>query len=87
MGVAYEPEIAKGLSPNPTGDGVPKNTACVTFIPMLKPKNIPCQIPSVFRNGTYRINEEPGKRPQLINEAAKEDLMARILFGTKTTDI
>ena len=42
IGVPYRPEIAKGLSPNPIGGGDPKNTACVTFIPTLKPKSMPC---------------------------------------------
>jgi hypothetical protein len=47
--VAYSPETAKDVSPNPTGGGVPKNTACVTFIPILKPKNIPCHTIGILK--------------------------------------
>jgi hypothetical protein len=42
IGVLYDPETAKGVSPNPTGGGDPKKTAWVTFTPIPKPKSIPC---------------------------------------------
>jgi hypothetical protein len=53
MGVPYDPAIAKGLSPNPTGGGDPKNTACVTLIPILKPKSIPYSIISISKLQKY----------------------------------
>jgi hypothetical protein len=48
MGVPYNPETAKGVSPNPTGGGDPKKTACVTFTPIPKPKSIPCHNMSIL---------------------------------------
>jgi hypothetical protein len=37
VAVPYNPEMAKGVSPNPTGGGEPKNTASVTNTPIEKP--------------------------------------------------
>lgn len=49
IGVPYDPETAKGVSPNPTGGGDPKKTAWVTFIPIPKPKSIPCPTMSISK--------------------------------------
>jgi hypothetical protein len=41
IGVPYDPETAKGVSPNPTGGGDPKKTAWVMFTPIPKSKAFP----------------------------------------------
>lgn len=68
MGVPYDPAIAKGVSPNPIGGGDPRKTACVTFMPIPKPKSIPCHAMSTLERKLKSDGLQ--KRAHPINEVA-----------------